>query len=1283
MMPSPFRQLFQKTGKDSAADSAGNEDLECGHRSLVLQKRTTSGRSSPHGVYLPAKPRVLAPAVPGSRTSSGKYIPNVHYDCQHGSTAELPLTPSGPSRVIGYLPRATCHSPRLLVTPTGLVMPSQQSQNPSDADRMASIRPQLRSSSVPSMAFRRSLSPRPPFDRYKPGLALQVLEAHGSSKTVPSSQWDGGALNPLTISRLVTRRETSEEDRAAEYPDSDLGQLESQILIHTGETSYQQMVSNLSLPQNQSPPDTVYQPVVLSQDDLSTTAHVPNAPTIEGGKILRDTLPSSVYALPSSEAQSSSQVTWQELHWSQVPPKLNQTQSSNAFRLETVAVDPSPSLPSMNPSFEGILENDTSGRMTGIFGVGMENSEEYGHWPTVHEKKGKEKQRLVGNLALEHVRQVSAIIQERMVEGIDEFIWSPAPSDDGQEAPSVLHTSIPCHTRSDASLSSPTSRLASDSNPGVFYSPLPQIDVLIPAGNINLNSHTNFLSSSQQASMVEAGKSSSILLRYSGIITDGASSRPMSEIELEEEVKNSLEYRAEFPPSMPSSMQSMSQVDHNTSSEQMRGEHEPDAGSGMFPHDRVQRLSADAGPGRSQSSSSMSTDCYSGNPSGYKARSELHMLPALRARCHTPPLLFGPNRSNATSILALGSTIGRFNQNLEAVRSYETGHSPTNLYSLGEQDWETISAGTEAHIASNAKTGSSLTDNSDSGSLSESKEVHHPFRSIKTRPVMQHPAHPRHNYSFLLLKNSQTGEFVQVPQYEYTSGGFLPNNNASSQLVSSIPAVNLYQYSSPLQTEHTHPLASSPPIIRFRKSSALNDENDRLWVHHNHLNSDFSSSGPSEGVQRVKEEQTQDLIYEMTEDVLNIPRPALNRDQPIMDFREQSCQSSAWFSTVSDVMSSELSLPRNNGVLTKIRVQDSSEHVDDTLEQRLNQDIKSSLAGSSSLGASFSSSRVPLASSLIGCPDTSLCSRQRLYQYAVQQDLELDSQPILADFHRSLARSSTRESSAVSTSNTENLFSLYPACGLQPDHYNSLPHRHRSSSESHSRLMSLPSAQKAPVTSDLSSDSGAQQITSPESLLRSSFPRSDDNDSRYSRDQQNIFRRRDCQSKMDDAFIDDPTAPSTIESRPFVHHKAVHTNAPTPILVHPVYGNESPRDHFKPGPLRPRSHPRPLGPHLFQRPIARADSPHLHCIPHPTTTDLLERHVLFSRIYLIPSMVVPPIALVYGHGYMDSLMRLHTGGEIKGFRATEKTIALCWGYGLSTICIFAIIIAIIMIPAPA
>ena len=1246
MFPS-VSQLFRKNGGEPPAEPSGEEDLECGHGSLVAQTPTASGyQSSPSRVYLPETHSILASTVPQTPTPCHQYFSHVQYNGQYGSPVQVPLTPRGPPKVLGYLPRTIYSGFSPFVDPTRLIMPPQPFQNTSDRDFMSDRGPHPHPTSISSTTSHGSPPPISPFDPSKHGQALRRLETHGSLKTIPPGQQEGDAPNRTSISWSEIGREIFEEDHATGLRDSLLQQPENRTSADPYVTIDQQSEVDLSSPLIEYLPSSVYQPEVLSQGDYPKAVYLPGPPKTGAGQNFREALPSFVFPSPNSEADNSNQVTQQALHRSKLPSNPHQALSSKLLVREPIAADASPDLQSKNLNSEKMPD-------------------------------------------------------------IDEYLWSPAPSDDGQEALSAPRTPVPRGAPLDDLRTSHISGLTSNAhgnisrsssfegneyidsrssslgNPCAVDSPLPHIDVLIPAGNIDLDSHSDLLSSSQRALTMGSRGSSSILFRYSGVITDGASSRPMSEIELKEELLHSLGDRTMTGMNILSSRDSSSQADHGTNSERICEDLEPKARPEAFPLDRVQNSSADAGPGSSQTSSSLSTDRYGSDPSNHKARFGNHGLPSSRARCPTPPLLFGkhaisePKKLDITSMPALGSSHSRFDYNEKAIRLPRTSRLPTALCSLVEQDWETVSAETEADthafnsITLNTKTGSSLADNSDSGTLSLLKETPYPFHGVKARPVMQHPAYPRRNHSFILLRNSQTGDLVQIPQYEYACGGRLPNSNSSAQSISKVRADSTYQHPPPLRAEHGHPFDSSPPIICFKKPSATNIEDL----------CESPSSELSQGVQEVEEEQTQNPLYKTTQDMSHFHHPIVNQNQRTMDLKEQSGQSSAWLSTVSEVTSSEPSLPRNGANSTKMIVLDRNKCVNGTLERGGNRELGSSLADSSSPGANFSSSPAPPASLSVHSSDTPPSLGQGFYKQAIQIGPNHGSQHLLSDFHKTLARSFNREDSATSTTNTEDRSRSRSVSELRLKKRKPSPRRRRSSSESYSRLVDSPSAPKASTLEMSSSDGHAQQATSSRLLLRNPFLHSDDNDSRYDLDQHNVIERRGRQPKADDISVDDSTTPSPTESRPFVRDGVVHTDVAPPILHHPVYGRDRPWDLIRPVHPRLRPHPEPLGRPLFQRPIARVESPHLHRIPHPPTPELLERQGLLSCIYLILSMTFPPIAIIYGHGFMDGIMRIHTAGEINGFRNADKTIALCWGYGVSGICIVAVLVVMITILA--
>ena len=94
---------------------------------------------------------------------------------------------------------------------------------------------------------------------------------------------------------------------------------------------------------------------------------------------------------------------------------------------------------------------------------------------------------------------------------------------------------------------------------------------------------------------------------------------------------------------------------------------------------------------------------------------------------------------------------------------------------------------------------------------------------------------------------------------------------------------------------------------------------------------------------------------------------------------------------------------------------------------------------------------------------------------------------------------------------------------------------------------------------------------------------------------------------------------------------------------------------------------------IANRPIARADSPHLHRVPRPSTEAVLRRQKELGRLILVPCMVLAPLCLLYGLGYFDGAMDYLTRGQLSEMRPIEKKIAL--GYGVA---FMAALIAVIV-----
>ena len=91
---------------------------------------------------------------------------------------------------------------------------------------------------------------------------------------------------------------------------------------------------------------------------------------------------------------------------------------------------------------------------------------------------------------------------------------------------------------------------------------------------------------------------------------------------------------------------------------------------------------------------------------------------------------------------------------------------------------------------------------------------------------------------------------------------------------------------------------------------------------------------------------------------------------------------------------------------------------------------------------------------------------------------------------------------------------------------------------------------------------------------------------------------------------------------------------------------------------------RPERPIPAHRPIARAESPHLHRLPSPTGPGIRTREKELSLVFLALCSTFPPILLLYGYGLMDEVMVYSSRGAIMGFRNQEKMVALILGYVL-------------------
>ena len=98
------------------------------------------------------------------------------------------------------------------------------------------------------------------------------------------------------------------------------------------------------------------------------------------------------------------------------------------------------------------------------------------------------------------------------------------------------------------------------------------------------------------------------------------------------------------------------------------------------------------------------------------------------------------------------------------------------------------------------------------------------------------------------------------------------------------------------------------------------------------------------------------------------------------------------------------------------------------------------------------------------------------------------------------------------------------------------------------------------------------------------------------------------------------------------------------------------------------------------RPVARVESPRLHRLPRPEGPVIEKRKMELSCVFLALCMVVPPMLVIYGHGFLDGVMQKLSKGEILGFRKREKIIALVMGYTcIALICVGLMLLFILLL----
>ncbi len=479
------------------------------------------------------------------------------------------------------------------------------------------------------------------------------------------------------------------------------------------------------------------------------------------------------------------------------------------------------------------------------------------------------------------------------------------------------------------------------------------------------------------------------------------------------------------------------------------------------------------------------------------------------------------------------------------------------------------------------------------------------------------------------------------------SGSSLANNSDSGNLsLGYVP----YHHPIPLPIGHRNPFTSSPPMIAaFNKPAEMIGDHDGR----------SSNSVMTDSFNQMVEMHGSSNESSGSADVVKGREATREQREQAMTPKQSTSSSSPWVSTLSEESpASKSPEPIRTGSFAKVAVIGPKGNLTGTPEGTGSREVGSSLAGASS------------PPTLSDSPNQASHANNALI--SVKPSLKRQLFPF--------SPSATPEAQSGFSFELQDLESRTPA----------KTRRRRSSSESNCKVITSPSTMKA---SALASPEfrGHKKRNTMTALLSpgksSVYENEDFQDNQY----QSTLRERkghqahndfdqispyfEHQERVTRGQTSQATQTSTsTESRPYVHRGVVHTDVPRPLFVHPVYGLERPWDT----PIQHRGRPQARS-DRYQRPIARVESPHLHRIPRPPTAAMVERQRAISNFWLPIFCILPPVALIFAHGFADEIIRMQTDGEIDNFTDSTKTTALYWGYGVTPLMIVMIVLAAILV----
>lgn len=827
---------------------------------------------------------------------------------------------------------------------------------------------------------------------------------------------------------------------------------------------------------------------------------------------------------------------------------------------------------------------------------------------------------------------------------LTEYAWSPTQSDDSFSnlperkpcnAIGELHERMFENQRNISSISSSGDTMDFVNNADKYSSDslesslgflaqngAPYLDIPIRGGAFGSSPHSEPLSSSQHEPSIESRPLSRVILsRFSGIVTDRSSERYMNHAEIEESLllfdnPGRVPNSGVTVPELPNSSYVTGESDSRDFSTR-----NPD--EGLEPNQNKANVTIQ-GPGSSQTSSSISRRGISGGLTGGGALDiSSNDSNPLTTRSPTPNLLWGRRAMKPT-----------------------------------DSEWETVSEfkrisdSVVGKASSEAQTGSSLANNSDSDEVSLNKCAQPP-RLNTTHHNSQQTVQPRPNQNFLFVKNNQTGRIDCLPQQRFEEEGDRTFNSGPSRALPSVnTAITEYRHPAPLTTIHTHPLLSPSPVIRLARNMTTDTRSPLSQP------TAFTASSSSESSFNVVTAANTD-DQSVTEGGRGASGSSEEeRREYGRENKARSIHSSAWLSTVSEGESANDSLRdcrEREGSFAKVTVLGSKGNITGTPEGTGAREVGSSIADASSQGAKFSSpapfgrspcSPSPQAHSHLQTLDDPFATTPQHDRSAYKNTLP--GTPLYAHSYHSASGNpfSTPRSSSVSLTGSGAL--SFPNASIDAVNIAMQDRGDRTARRVRRNRKSSPRS---------SSESEARVTASSKTWKASGLPSPIVMGHRHRKTATGVVQRETFMRSDSDISRD-----GTADTAPTVDYLA------SAYVVRPW---DSSSAHSRPS---PQSSP-------FTRPIARAESPHLHRVPRQPTPEIASRQKQISFWFLVPTCAVPPMALLYGYGLMDGVIGQATSGEIHHFDEWYKFFARCWGFGVTGAIILSCVVAMLVISA--